>query len=256
MKKAMIGLTAALLMAATASADIAVVGTQTGNVGPTAGGVFSVSYQVQNPNDVLVFGFYGDGGGGALTSLNFDTQPADGLITLDRSSLGYFLNPSTSPSLSVSGTFGLADSSSAGYFLWELSGVDLSGSVQSASGANNTTQITTTSANSFIIDMLGVNDFGISSIAPTSLATQTPDGTGNATYGTGTFVVPGGGYIVPSEATAASTGTYQLGWDVSGGYGNYGELAYAFVAIPEPATLGLVGIFGAGVLFVRRRFMI
>jgi len=27
-------------------------------------------------------------------------------------------------------------------------------------------------------------------------------------------------------------------------------------AIPEPATLGLVGIFGAGVLFIRRRFMI
>lgn len=28
------------------------------------------------------------------------------------------------------------------------------------------------------------------------------------------------------------------------------------VAIPEPATIGLIGIFGAGVLFVRRRFMI
>lgn len=28
------------------------------------------------------------------------------------------------------------------------------------------------------------------------------------------------------------------------------------VVIPEPATLGLVGIFGAGVIFVRRRFLI
>lgn len=26
--------------------------------------------------------------------------------------------------------------------------------------------------------------------------------------------------------------------------------------VPEPATIGLVGIFGAGVLFVRRRFRI
>ena len=26
--------------------------------------------------------------------------------------------------------------------------------------------------------------------------------------------------------------------------------------IPEPATIGLVGVFGAGVLFIRRRFMI
>jgi hypothetical protein len=29
-----------------------------------------------------------------------------------------------------------------------------------------------------------------------------------------------------------------------------------YEVIPEPATLGLVGIFGAGALFVRRRFMI
>ena len=26
--------------------------------------------------------------------------------------------------------------------------------------------------------------------------------------------------------------------------------------IPEPATLGMVAVFGAGILFVRRRFMI
>ena len=27
-------------------------------------------------------------------------------------------------------------------------------------------------------------------------------------------------------------------------------------AIPEPATLGLLGAFGGGILFIRRRFMI
>lgn len=31
--------------------------------------------------------------------------------------------------------------------------------------------------------------------------------------------------------------------------------AYTLEAIPEPATLGLIGVFGAGVLFVRRRFI-
>ncbi len=34
------------------------------------------------------------------------------------------------------------------------------------------------------------------------------------------------------------------------------EIEVSVTAIPEPATMGLVGIFGAGVLFVRRRFMI
>lgn len=34
------------------------------------------------------------------------------------------------------------------------------------------------------------------------------------------------------------------------------EIEISVTAIPEPATIGLVGIFGAGVFFVRRRFMI
>ena len=29
-----------------------------------------------------------------------------------------------------------------------------------------------------------------------------------------------------------------------------------FVAIPEPATLGLIGTFSVGILFMRRRFMV
>lgn len=29
-----------------------------------------------------------------------------------------------------------------------------------------------------------------------------------------------------------------------------------YEVIPEPATIGLVGIFGAGMLFLRRKFMV
>jgi hypothetical protein len=47
-----------------------------------------------------------------------------------------------------------------------------------------------------------------------------------------------------------------LGWDVTGGSGNYGELAYAFApaAVPEPASMALLG-FGAltGTVVIRRR---
>ncbi len=32
--------------------------------------------------------------------------------------------------------------------------------------------------------------------------------------------------------------------------------AYSLYAIPEPATIGLIGVFGAGMLFVRRRLML
>lgn len=47
------------------------------------------------------------------------------------------------------------------------------------------------------------------------------------------FAYPGGGEVTDRE----------LGMTISG-------------VIPEPATIGLVGLFGAGVLFVRRRFMV
>jgi hypothetical protein len=190
------GLAVLLFSAANSMAQISVVGTQTGNFGPVNSGAFSISYQVQNPNDVVVFGTYIDGGSGALSSLSFGTgvgnQAANNLFSVDRTSLAYFLNPSTSPSLSFSGTTAAATGVSAGYFLWELAGVDLAAPVQSASLNNNTIQITTTAANSFITDLLGVNDFGISAIAPTAGATQTE-------VGTGTFVVPGGGWVVVGQ---------------------------------------------------------
>jgi hypothetical protein len=38
-------------------------------------------------------------------------------------------------------------------------------------------------------------------------------------------------------------------------YGNVGLSAVTIAAIPEPATLGLIGAFGGGLLFIRRRFM-
>lgn len=233
-----------------ASAAIVVTNTASANFGPVNGGVFSIPYQVQNANSVVVFGTYVDAGGGALGSVGFGTgagdQASDGLITVDRSSLSYFLNPSTSAGLSFNGTTGAADNSSAGYAIWELSGVDLSAAVQSASGSNGSLQITTIAANSFITDMLGVNDFGVTNVEPDADAVQSEISQ--------VFVVPGGGQLAAGQAAVGAAGTYNLGWIVEGASGNYGEVAFAFApVIPEPSTIALIGLASVGLLASRRR---
>ncbi|MCA9240697.1 MAG: hypothetical protein KDA37_10875, partial [Planctomycetales bacterium] len=105
-----------ILLSAPISAGVIVTNTTSANFGPVNGGEFSIPYQVQNPNSVVVFGTYVDNVPGAVTSVGFGSgagdQPADGLVTIDRSSLTYFLNPSTSAGLSFNGTVGVPDNSS------------------------------------------------------------------------------------------------------------------------------------------------
>ena len=62
----------------------------------------------------------------------------------------------------------------------------------------------------------------------------------------GTDVMAAGTYDELSDFTASQQ-AYLIGWD---------EGNTSITVIPEPATLGLVAAFGAGALFVRRRFMI
>lgn len=84
-------------------------------------------------------------------------------------------------------------------------------------------------------------------------------------------VTAGATYMVQISGTAGGAGTSLLLWDKSdsnpytgGLYGipNGGTTAsgrdggIAVNVIPEPATFGLVAVFGGGVLFIRRRFMI
>lgn len=53
------------------------------------------------------------------------------------------------------------------------------------------------------------------------------------------------------EATSAANGTI-----AAHNGSNFGVREFSATAIPEPATLGMLGIFGGGILFIRRRFMI
>jgi hypothetical protein len=57
--------------------------------------------------------------------------------------------------------------------------------------------------------------------------------------------------------TGADVTDYTLDFTYSNNTSAYaGWNGLALVAIPEPATLGLITAFGGGLLFIRRRFMI
>lgn len=63
------------------------------------------------------------------------------------------------------------------------------------------------------------------------------------------------GMLVDSVNGTVASGTYTgAALDALGA--NYVNNGGSIVVIPEPATLGLVGIFGAGMLVIRHRFMI
>jgi len=62
-------------------------------------------------------------------------------------------------------------------------------------------------------------------------------------------------FSVSYTATAADIGDH-VGFGLSGTTGLYVDDFSDITVIPEPATLGLVAVFGGAVLFVRRKFMI
>lgn len=75
-------------------------------------------------------------------------------------------------------------------------------------------------------------------------------GTGTANAGTITY----NGTALVDSATTAEVRLYTWGSSNAGGNYHLYDVAASY-SIPEPATLGLVGLFGGGLLFVRRRFM-
>lgn len=247
------------LTAASAQAAISVANTAQGLFNPsTAAGAFTIPYQATSPGNVVVVAMYLDGGNGAATSLSFGSGVGDqapgGLLTQARNSMAYFVNPATSAGLSINGTSGNAGVTNAGYYIWELAGVDLSAPVASVIGTDSATQITTTLASSFIIDSLGFNPFS-------TPITTTPDANSVLTTSNALDVnsAIGGGWLAYGDATVGVPGTYDLGWDVTvaSGFGDLREMAFAFAPtgtqIPEPNTLVLLGLSGVIVAFARRR---
>lgn len=234
--------------AQTASADITVTAaTGAAFVLPTFD--VSIAYDVVNPNSVLVIGFYVDSGSASFSSVSFGGQAPDGAFTADRAKLFFFKNPTTDAANFIATSGGTQAGSNNGYFLWELAGVDLTAPVISATATSNTGTITTTAANSFVTDLFTFNNSGTGSM---------PDAISDIVFRAEVDAnsALGGGYVAAGDFTAATPGTYNLGWAPTGGGFQYGEIALAFApaAIPEPGTYALLaGLAAMGGVMIRRR---
>lgn len=98
----------------------------------------------------------------------------------------------------------------------------------------------------------GIFDFDLSG-AGTTLGDSwqvVPAGTNSPTYYGATFVVNG------FAKDGGGTGYGIWNGSANGAEYQFDPDAGTLTVIPEPATLGLIGFFGAGMLFVRRRFKI
>ena len=243
-------LTAGTVMIGNASAQIWAFNYASADFG-LSGSAFSINYNVANPNDAIVIGLYVDNGNSAINSLTYNSVSPTGSIPAGsgRLSLFYFAKPATGAS-TFSGTTAQASQSNCGYSIWELAGVDLtapvatSAPIPSLSGA---TTITTTAANSFIIDELGLNNGGNPS-GPDGDSVLTKIGEVDLAS------TAGGGYMATGTATGATAGTYNLGWTPSGGsYVGETALAFAPTTVPEPSTLALASLSGVAFLLAIRR---
>lgn len=98
------------------------------------------------------------------------------------------------------------------------------------------------------VQIFGIHDLRTEGDIPTR-ATYFQDQDGGAA--SATLVRPTGGWVTGTFTTGAAETTFSIdGWSASGN--DPGASAVAIRAIPEPATLGLISIFGGAVLFLRR----
>lgn len=120
---------------------------------------------------------------------------------------------------------------------------------------------------SFDVGSYSISGGGSHQLAPHSVQwALTINGTGLSFSGdSGEIEEPGGNAVqafsIDATGTTLNAGTtYTFGLTVSNptpdGGNNIALDTLTLHAIPEPATLGLVALFGGGVLFIRRRLMI
>lgn len=208
-------LTAGILLAVNASAQITAFNSASSGFTSPASGPYTINYTVANTNDVVVIGIYIDNGNATINSLTYHGVTPSGSVTVARLTCYYFTNPPAGAS-TFSASIAQASQANCGYQIWELSGVNLAVPVASATGTAATMQITTAAANTFIMDMLSVNNGGNPSVPDAdSVLTKIGEVNMNASAG--------GGYMATGTASKSTAGTYNLGWTSTGG-----EAAFAF----------------------------
>lgn len=249
-----IGVISLLALTLSASGAITIVG-QGGTSGANVAGSFDFTYNVQQAGSVLVVATYVDGT--AFSSLSFGGATQTGAITGSRTSLFYYTGTVGAGNITLSA---VSESANQGMYVWELSGVDKTATVASTVGTlgdANSTTITTTAANSFIVDAIGWNT---NDTIATTIVTLSPDANNSTLTENFSYEINlnNGGVLGGGSGTAGAAGTYNLGWTIgqTGGggtsRGHLNEVAFAFTPVPEPST-ALLGGLGLLVLLRRRR---
>ena len=215
-------LTAGTALAGSASAQITAFNSASSSFTSPSSGPYTINYTVANSNDVVVIGFYIDTGNSVVNSLTYHGVAPSHTNVVSRLTLYYFTNPPAGAS-SFSASIAAQGQLNCAYQIREFSGVDLTVPIATSTGTDGTTKITTTAANSFIFDVLSVNNGGNPSV-PASGSVLIKDGQLDMNSSSG------GGYTATGTNTESTAGTYQLGWSIPSG-GNYGEAALAFSPI-------------------------
>ncbi|MDF7823597.1 PEP-CTERM sorting domain-containing protein [Pontiellaceae bacterium B12227] len=164
--------------------------------------------------------------------------------------------PAVAVSESITIAFGAITVDTSGY---------ISGSIGGITGPVNAS-VTSAGFNYFLAESFSnsgtINPYNILTIddGTGSLTSYTTDplAAGSAPAGATVIDLTPGNQVITLAATTINEITFTATQDINGAVrpsdlGSTIELEVT--AIPEPATLGMVALFGGGVLFIRRRFM-
>ena len=209
----------------------------------------TISYTLSGGN-VVAIGFYTDGSSQTIDpgNITLGGVAADfidnGSETRSRTRVAYWLNPTGSD---IQVTFSGAANNYA-YSIFELSGVDTTAPVVFNSsqfdGGDPPTTLTTTAAESFIVDFYGTNANGTATIDSGPFGSPQSFGVTADGSQTGT---------ISSAFGIVGPGTHIAGWVPIGGGNNDGTAGFAFAAaVPEPSSSALLGA-GFALLIIRRR---
>jgi autotransporter-associated beta strand protein len=234
MKATIAAILGLFILAGSASAVVIVSGTTSGLLDTTdLSGDFV--YNLQGDGNTIVFGTYIDQ---VYTASNilFGGNAPDGTIQNGRSFLAYYYNPD--PSTSITFDIDLAPTSdlSSGYFLYELDFVDTGVAANLGMGDS----ITTTGADRFVVDYMGVN---FSNGAGASPAVGSIVSSFNILDVNGDG---GGGALATGTGFAGAAGPQTLGWI---GASFTGDVSAAFAAAaggPTPWNLNGGGSWNLG----------
>ena len=214
---------AVFLFAAVASplaAQVTVNGTGSFQGAPV-GTTFTYTYTLATPlsTKVLVAGMYNDNGN-AITGMTFGGVAASRFGANTRSAVGAYIFPGTAPTtITIVGTVAAGAAPNAGFYIYELGGVDTSGGAATIDVGTGSA-ITTTGPDKFVVNFKAHNTGGSTMIPnPGSIIPGANAGIFNAGGGGGGSL--GHGYGVSGSSAGAKT----LGWTVPGD----GEVALAFV---------------------------